>query len=406
VSPYTDESCATAPYDGVTVSVNKAGNGTGAVASTPAGIYCGNACTASYDVGSAITLTAIPDPAATFSGWSGGGCAGTDPCTFASNSAIVVTAAFGLASYTLTVTKSGPGTVTTVPSGINCGSVCSKAYTSGTAITLTATPSHNAAAFVGWSGGSCSGSSLTCVVSLKAATSVTATFKNGTGNRAVTALAGSGEGNEANNAGSARDVVIDKATPRAGLSITATPKPLSGVDGFGNAAISLDGREAGWAQVESTTAVSSPTAPGSPAAGQPSLIATPNPVPADSKDDLTTLSWKAGSASWGQLYVAVNDGAEQLFAQGREGSQPAPWIRPGATYSFRLYEGVEHRTLLASVDVVQAAINATSPPGVSQQTPSPAPPANSPPARRPLTPRSPQVDDGDVIDWLLKKSRP
>jgi hypothetical protein len=223
---------------------------------------------------------------------------------------------------------------------------------------------------------------------------------------AVTALAGSGEGNEAKNAGSARDVAIDKVTPRAGLSITATPNPVPRADGFGNATIGRDGREAGWAQVRGTTAVPSPTAPGSPAAGQPSLIATPNPVPADSKDDLTTLSWKAGSASWAQLYVAVNNGAEQLVAQGREGSQPAAWIRPGATYSFRLYEGVERKKLLASVDVVRANVNATSSPGVSQQTPSPVRPASSPPAPRPLTPSSPQADDGAVIDWLLKKSRP
>jgi hypothetical protein len=181
VSPYTDESCATSPYDGVTVNVGKAGNGTGTVISTPAGIYCGTACAASYTVGSAITLAATPDPGATFNGWSGGGCVGTAPCTFASNTSVAVTASFSPASYTLTVAKSGPGTVTSTPSGINCGSDCSGTYTSGTMVTLIATLSNNGSAFVGWSGGSCSGTTPTCVVSVKAATSVTATFKNGKG---------------------------------------------------------------------------------------------------------------------------------------------------------------------------------------------------------------------------------
>jgi hypothetical protein len=46
-------------------------------------------------------------------------------------------------------------------------------------ITLTAKPTRNGAAFTGWSGGGCSGSSLTCLVSPQAATTVSATFKSG-----------------------------------------------------------------------------------------------------------------------------------------------------------------------------------------------------------------------------------
>jgi len=82
----------------------------------------------------------------------------------------------------------------------------------------------------------------------------------------------------------------------------------------------------------------------------PSLTAKPNPVP----ESTTTLSWKTGSPAWGQLYVAVNDGPDKLFMQGRDGSAQATWITGSATYSFRLYEGVEHSKLLASVDVRKA----------------------------------------------------
>ena len=42
---------------------------------------------------------------------------------------------------------------------------------------------------------------------------------------------------------------------------------------------------------------------------------------------------------------------EELFAQGEQGSQDAPWISAGATYEFRLYAGTERETVLASVAV-------------------------------------------------------
>ena len=53
-----------------------------------------------------------------------------------------VTATFALPTYAFTVTKAGTGTgtVTSTPAGINCGSTCSASYTSGTSVTLTASP--------------------------------------------------------------------------------------------------------------------------------------------------------------------------------------------------------------------------------------------------------------------------
>jgi hypothetical protein len=41
-----------------------------------------------------VTLTGTPASGATFSGWSGGGCSGTDPCTLAGNGSVTVTATF------------------------------------------------------------------------------------------------------------------------------------------------------------------------------------------------------------------------------------------------------------------------------------------------------------------------
>ena len=69
---------------------------------------------------------------------------------------------------------SGAGTVTSAPAGINCGATCSASFTSGTSVTLTATPNANST-FTGWSGGACSGTAP-CSLTLTAATTVTATF--------------------------------------------------------------------------------------------------------------------------------------------------------------------------------------------------------------------------------------
>ncbi len=82
-------------------------------------------------------------------------------------------------TYTLTIGKSGPGTVSRAPTGTTCGSVC-WAYPSGTVVTLTAKPYSNAH-FVGWSGGGCSGSAaLTCAVTMSGSKSVSASFAGGT----------------------------------------------------------------------------------------------------------------------------------------------------------------------------------------------------------------------------------
>src|SRR5207247_457920 len=58
--------------------------------------------------------------------------------------------------------------------GIPCGATCSASFTSGTAVTLTASPAIGST-LSGWSGGGCSGTG-TCVVTVSAATTVTATF--------------------------------------------------------------------------------------------------------------------------------------------------------------------------------------------------------------------------------------
>jgi hypothetical protein len=156
------------------LTVNKSGTGSGTVTSNPGGINCGPTCTASYNSGTVVTLTATPAAGSVFAGWSGG-CSGTGPCTVTMDAARTVTAIFTLQTFPLTVTKSGTGlgTVTSSPAGINCGLTCTASFNSGTVVTLTATPAVGSV-FVGWSGG-CSGTGP-CTVTMDAAKTVTAIF--------------------------------------------------------------------------------------------------------------------------------------------------------------------------------------------------------------------------------------
>lgn len=78
-------------------------------------------------------------------------------------------------NYTLTVKKTGNGTVTSSPPGVSCGGDCSENYTGGTSVTLTATPDVGFT-FAGWSG-ACSGKG-TCTVTLDTAKTVIAAFND------------------------------------------------------------------------------------------------------------------------------------------------------------------------------------------------------------------------------------
>ncbi len=258
-----------------TLTVNRIGTGSGTVNSSPSGIDCGQACSASFLSGTSVTLAAAAGGDSTFAGWSGSGCSGTGTCVVSMTAARSVTArfnfipdttpnAFGftpqtgippgstvtsdtvvpsgyntataiavangqysigcsgtftssagtispgqsvcvrhtasntpntvvtttltiggvtgtfssttLPIYLLTVSKAGNGSgmVISSPSGISCGTNCVENYYSGSTVTLTATADLGSM-FAGWSGGGCSGTG-TCVVTMSAATTMTATF--------------------------------------------------------------------------------------------------------------------------------------------------------------------------------------------------------------------------------------
>ncbi len=74
----------------------------------------------------------------------------------------------------LSVTNHGNGTVTSSPSGINCGVTCSASFFQGTSVTLTAT-ADSGSLFKSWSGCT-SKKGTTCTVTMHSAKTVTANF--------------------------------------------------------------------------------------------------------------------------------------------------------------------------------------------------------------------------------------
>ena len=79
-------------------------------------------------------------------------------------------------SFTLSISKSGPGsgTVSSTPTGITCGAGCTQSYNVGTPVALVATLGTNST-FLGWSGGGCSGTGA-CMLTMNGNISVTASF--------------------------------------------------------------------------------------------------------------------------------------------------------------------------------------------------------------------------------------
>jgi endo-1,4-beta-xylanase len=164
-------------FNGVTttsLTVTKAGNGSGTITSSPAAITCGSTCKAVFPSGTSVTLTATPTGSAIFEGWSGA-CTGTGPCTVSMSEARSVTATF-LATFPLDVTKdgTGSGTVTSSPEGIACGSACRASFIAGSTVTLTA-KADPGSVFTGWY--ACGpDTSPTCSVDMGNESYVVATF--------------------------------------------------------------------------------------------------------------------------------------------------------------------------------------------------------------------------------------
>jgi hypothetical protein len=106
----------------------------------------------------------------------GGTLIGTTYTTGPATANCTVTASFTASALnTLTVTRSGSGSVVSLPAGIDCGQICSSSFIGGTAVSLTATPASGWT-FAGWTG-ACTGTGA-CTVAMNSSKAVSALFSD------------------------------------------------------------------------------------------------------------------------------------------------------------------------------------------------------------------------------------
>ena len=170
----TQNMSVTATFSQQTYLLTVSTNGSGTVTSTDGGINCPGTCGNSYPVNTPVTLNATPAPGWSFAGWSGA-CSGTGSCTVTMTQDQSVTATFTQNPnfYSLTVSISGAGTVTSTDMRHQLSwhvqlHLCQQHASNPER------QSRPGGAFSGWSG-ACSGTG-SCTVTMTQNLSVTATF--------------------------------------------------------------------------------------------------------------------------------------------------------------------------------------------------------------------------------------
>ncbi len=150
------------PQVGLTVDVS----GAGSVRSEQPGVDCTASCTTQWDPGSAVALNASATPQSHFVGWRGA-CTGADTCSVTTASAQTVTAVFGPARISVSVSATGKGHVL-------CAPACSRSFLAGTSLTLRAVPAVGWR-FVRWTG-ACKGTRPICLPATNYTLAARATF--------------------------------------------------------------------------------------------------------------------------------------------------------------------------------------------------------------------------------------
>src|SRR4051812_19909274 len=194
-SPEISEPSAATAVIRYQLTITGTGTGTGVVTSSPAGINCtltagraaATGCTALYNDGTYVTLTAKPASGSAFGGWVKL-CTGLGTCTTRMRGAREVSAMFRKGPFVVKISSgtSGVGTgraksQTALTPAINCQITngvpattgCSATYPANTKLTLTTTPATNFY-FAGWRDPSCSTGS--CQYTLIQNTTIPVTF--------------------------------------------------------------------------------------------------------------------------------------------------------------------------------------------------------------------------------------
>jgi hypothetical protein len=147
--------------------------GAGSVVSNLPGVACAATCTAQWDTGTAVLLSATPAAGQRLVRW-GGACSGAGSCQVTTAGALTVSALFGPPAFGLRVAVTGRGTVRGASGRVSCPRRCLAAVPSYTPARLVATPAPGWR-FAGWAG-ACAGARPTCTVGMAKAVSVRARF--------------------------------------------------------------------------------------------------------------------------------------------------------------------------------------------------------------------------------------
>ncbi|HYC36335.1 MAG TPA: DUF4214 domain-containing protein [Usitatibacter sp.] len=177
-----------------TLSVNKNGNWTGKVTSSPAGIDCGPACVSAFHPGTHVVLTATPTPSSLMTvsppRWSGA-CAGNagTTCSIPLNASAVALVDFDAVDpygQPVTIIKAGAGSGMVMAGTQQCppnARSCTFYFAPGSTVHLSATAAAGSS-FTGWSG-PCAGGG-TCTFTATGRIAVEANFSGTPGGLSVT----------------------------------------------------------------------------------------------------------------------------------------------------------------------------------------------------------------------------
>lgn len=145
-----DLACSASFMPRWTLTVTLTGTGQGSVASDVPGIACAPACSADFDEGTSVALTASAEPGSVFVGWQGA-CSGNEPVAVVAMTQARSCEARFLPASLIEVAVIGDGDVEMSPSPLLCGltTTCFAFLAEGAQITLTAVP-HAAQRFVTW----------------------------------------------------------------------------------------------------------------------------------------------------------------------------------------------------------------------------------------------------------------
>ena len=214
-----------------TLTINRAGTGTGSVAGP--GITCGSVCQSDYPEGTTVQLVRTAGAGSSAGVWSAG-C--SDTMSMTQNRVCTVTFDAVQSTVTLNVqtTGDGTGTVTSTPAGILCGaggSTCSKTVTPGAQITLTATPT-NGSSVGAWQPASCGAGAITVSQNL----TCTATFDAAATPRTLTvAVVGRGRVVSAPDGISCGADCSEAFPPATVVRLLAVPQPGATLSAWGGA---------------------------------------------------------------------------------------------------------------------------------------------------------------------------